>query len=204
MSVVNDEPTKKELREQLMALSSNCCCVCYNPFIHAHHIDKNDKNDIIQNLAPLCPNHHALAHTTSTMFLNLTPERIIGIRDRWYEYVEARKKLLGGMPQNIVDLRFAKLKVKNFDRFAGGQFGPDIGYHKTFASLVEEYRDKSKITKDEIIDRAFSTTNPDQLKTLLQALQFMYKTALRDATVQKMFRDLCNAFGFDYDGTAVL
>lgn len=93
MSGIRDENTKEELKELLIALSSNCCCVCQTPFIHAHHIDKNETNDTIENLAPLCPNHHALAHTASNMFLNLTAERIIGIRDRWYAYVEDRKKV---------------------------------------------------------------------------------------------------------------
>jgi len=191
---IEDEPTRKELRIELMARSSNCCCVCQTPFIHAHHIDGNKDNDVFENLAPLCPNHHSLAHAKSNMFLNLTAERIRGLRDLWYAYVEKRKENLGK------DFGFAKLKVKNFDRSLGG-YGATYGWKKTFASLGEDYR---KLTKDEIIDRVFSTTNPDQLKTLLETMKNMYVRALHDKNVGEQFREVCNAFGFDFDGETVV
>ena len=88
---MEDEPTLDELKIELMEKSSNSCCVCQIPFIHCHHIDKNRNNNTFDNLVPLCPNHHALAHSNSNMYLNLTPERVKEIRDIWYEYVKKRK-----------------------------------------------------------------------------------------------------------------
>lgn len=192
--MTKDEPTKRELRIELMVKSSNCCCICQTPYIHAHHIDFNNKNNVLDNLAPLCPNHHSLAHAKSNMFLNLTPERIRGIRDQWYEYCEKRKQSLGR------NLGIAKLKVKNFDRSLG-MYGASYGWAKTFASLDQNYRN---LTKDEIIDRVFSTSNPDDLKTFLETMKNMYAKALKNKAVQERFREVCNAFGFDYDGENII
>lgn len=144
--MVKDEPTRRELRVELMAKSSNCCCICQTPFIHAHHIDFNNENNSLDNLAPLCPNHHALAHARSNMFLNLTPERIKAIRDKWYEYCDDRRQHFDR------DFGVARLKVKNFVRSLGS-FGATYGWRKTFVSLDEHY---GNLTRDEIIDRVFS------------------------------------------------
>jgi hypothetical protein len=194
MTEIKDELTKKELKTELIARSSNCCCVCQTPFIHAHHMDFNNENDTFDNLAPLCPNHHSLAHTRSNMFLNLTPERIKTIRNKWYEYVENRKQNLDR------GSGLAKLMIKNFDRFLG-PFGATHGWAKTFASLDEEY---GKMKKDEIIDRVFSSSNPTELKIYLETIKHMYADALKNEKIEGMFRTVCNAFGFDYDGKNVV
>ena len=128
------------------------------------------------------------------MFLNLTPERIKAIRNKWYEYCENRKQRLGR------NFSVAKLKIKNFVR-ALGSYGATYGWAKTFASLDENYRN---MTRDEIIDRVFSTSNPDDLKTFLDTMKNMYVGALRNKDVQEKFREVCNAFGLDYDGKNIL
>jgi hypothetical protein len=92
---VEDEPSLQGLKAEMIIKSSNCCCICQTPFIHAHHVDGNNKNNTLDNLAPLCPNHHTLAHSKNNMTLNLSPERIKIIRDRWYAYVELRRQTNG-------------------------------------------------------------------------------------------------------------
>lgn len=198
--MTSDEPTKKELIIELMAKSSNCCCVCQMPFIQIHHIDFDKTNNSFDNLAPLCLNHHALAQATSNMFLNLSAERIKAIRDKWYEYCDKRKQNLGDLKFDGSRMSIGKLKLKNFDRILGG-ISATCGWKKTFASMHEDYKD---LTKDEIIDRVFSTTNPDELKTLLETVKYMYSNALRDESVRESFRDVCNAFGFDFNGEKVI
>lgn len=195
MTEIKDELTKKELRTELIAGSSNCCCICQTPFIHAHHIDLDNKNDTLDNLAPLCPNHHSLAHAKSNMFLNLTPERIRAIRDKWYEYVENRKQNLG------LNLGVGRLKIKNFVWSRSTQEYATHSWASVFASLDEGYR---KMKVGEIIDRVFSSSNPDELKTYLQSVKTMYAVVLKKEEVQKEFKEICNAFGFDYDGRNIV
>ena len=62
-------PSEK-LKIDILSLCNNRCCICQTPFIIIHHIDKNPSNNDLDNLAPLCPNCHAQAHSTS----KLTPE----------------------------------------------------------------------------------------------------------------------------------
>jgi hypothetical protein len=181
-------------RTELMARSSNCCCICQTPFIHAHHIDGNRDDDVFDNLAPLCPNHHSFARARSNMFLNVTPERVKALRDIWYLYVEKRKESLGK------DFGTVRLTVKNFVREMG-EFGATYGWAKTFASLNAEY---AKLTVNQIIDRVFSTSNPADLKILLETMKNMYVGSLRKSDAQKRFREVCNAFGFDYDGKNII
>jgi len=177
---IRDEPTREELRTELIAKSSNCCCVCQTPFIHAHHIDGNRDNNVIDDLAPLCPNHHSLAHANGNMFLNLTPERVKTLRDLWYAYVEKRKESFGK------DFGTAMLMVKNFSRELG-PYGATDGWAKTFASLNQAYRD---MKVDEIIDRVFSTSNPADLKIYLETMKVMYRDALRKLEVQRTLQRL--------------
>ncbi len=43
-------------------LTKKCVLCGFNLFTHLHHIDFNKKNNSVNNLICLCPNHHALAH----------------------------------------------------------------------------------------------------------------------------------------------
>jgi hypothetical protein len=192
---VRDEPSLEQLKTEMMLRSSNCCCVCQIPFVHAHHINGNNANNTFDNLAPLCPNHHALAHSRSNMVLNLNPERIKTIRDQWYQYVERRKQLV------VPNLGVATLRVKNFvsNRVDPSEYA-SRSWAKTFSSLDQGYRD---LSVSEIIDRVFSDSNPENFKTYLQTMKTMYARVLQSANVQKEFKEVCNAFGFDFDGNTV-
>ena len=39
--------------------SGSECCLCgYNKYVHLHHVDGNNENNVISNIASLCPNCH--------------------------------------------------------------------------------------------------------------------------------------------------
>jgi hypothetical protein len=43
---------------------NHLCAICGKPNPHIHHIDRDHSNNDIENLLPLCPNHHLLdAHS---------------------------------------------------------------------------------------------------------------------------------------------
>ena len=60
-----------------------CCNICgFDKIISVHHIDGNHNNNDIQNLIPLCPNHHHMVH--SKEWGDETKELIEQlIRDKW-------------------------------------------------------------------------------------------------------------------------
>ena len=191
---IEDELSPAELKIEVLRRTSNCCCICLTPFIHIHHLDFDRNNNVFDNLAPLCPNHHALAHSKSNMYLNLTQERIKVVRDKWYEYVEQRKQSFG------INLGDAKLKVKNFVVARPFTQWANPSWAKMFKSLDPSYE---KMNVSDIIDRVFSTSNQASLKCYLETMKNMYSRALLEEENKKQFKEICNAFGFDFDGENV-
>lgn len=196
VDTIEDELPKSKLKTEVLRMSSNCCCICQTPFIHVHHLDFDKKNNILDNLAPLCPNHHTLAHSKSNMCLNLTAERIKVIRHKWYEYVENRRETFG------IDLKIGMLKVKNF--YASRVDFKEHAQHSwndMFSSLDPEYRKMSPL---EIIDRVFCDSNHDRLKEYLKTMKTMYSHILGNEGIKQEFIEVCNAFGYEFDGKNVL
>lgn len=177
---------EESLKIEIIAKCNNRCCTCQTPFIVIHHIDEDPSNNNPDNLASLCPNCHSQAHSKSQLTVNLTPSRIKSLRDKWYEYCEKRKEGANISPNAI-------LKVKNFVRSVGFA---QYGWAKTFSALNPSY---GKLTVDEIIDRVFSTANKDDIVTYLETIKHMYQNVLRDKKNLTKFKNLCNAFGIDYD-----
>lgn len=49
--------------ETYKKLTKNCVICEFNKFVVLHHLDQNRKNNSIDNLIGLCPNHHNMLHT---------------------------------------------------------------------------------------------------------------------------------------------
>ncbi|RYX82612.1 hypothetical protein EON83_18750 [bacterium] len=85
------------------------CCICRdrtNPVI-VHHIKPwhESRDHTAENLAVLCPNDHARAHTRSELTLELSPERLKASRDAWLKQVEKMdaQALLGLSTESTFD-----------------------------------------------------------------------------------------------------
>lgn len=77
---------------QILFKNRYVCCVCREPGnpIILHHIDPwhKSKSHADSNLAVLCLNHHNAAHSTSSLSLNLTGDKIKDSKSRWESEVE--------------------------------------------------------------------------------------------------------------------
>jgi len=177
---------KESLKQEIIVKSNNRCCICQTPFIVIHHVDEDPSNNDIDNLAPLCPNCHSQAHSIGKLTNNLTSSRIKLLREKWYEYCEKRKEGANINPNAV-------LKVKNFVRSVGYA---KYGWSKTFSAINIQYEN---LTVDEIINRVFSTTNRDDIITNLETMKNMYQNVLTSDKNCNKFKNLCNAFGIDYD-----
>lgn len=59
----NYKENSTSYRKKCIDRHGHKCAVCgFEDVIHVHHIDENRDNNNIDNLIPLCPNHHYLIH----------------------------------------------------------------------------------------------------------------------------------------------
>jgi len=179
-------PVPEAVRLDVIAASNNRCCVCQTPFVQIHHVDGNRSNNAFENLAPLCPNCHSQAHSDAKLTTNLNPQRILALRDKWYAYCKKRRDVSGVGPN-------AMLKLKNYVRSMGlAQYS----WARTFADVDPAYENMSR---EDIINRVFATSNRDDLVTYLATVKQMYQISPRDQRVVKRFAAVCNAFDIDYE-----
>jgi hypothetical protein len=61
------------------------CVICgFSCVVEVHHLDENKKNNAVENLIPLCPNHHRMIHTkkhgekTKKLLLEATSKQSVG------------------------------------------------------------------------------------------------------------------------------
>lgn len=70
------------------------CCVCKQRkrYLQVHHIDGNKEKNDRSNLAVLCLNHHADAHTTTRQARSLSPGQVRRCRDEWLQILTRRRE----------------------------------------------------------------------------------------------------------------
>ena len=80
------------LAQSVLYSSAYSCVICQGQHgLHVHHIDKNNSNNVEDNLVVLCQAHHDEAHTLHELSRNLTPARIKGAKKNWLETVAERR-----------------------------------------------------------------------------------------------------------------
>lgn len=176
----------QKLRDEILQKCNNQCCICQKDGIQIHHIDGNASNNDEENLAPLCPNHHDEAGLNRQLGSRLSLKRIKMHRDKWYERVEAIKQ---GFNPNANAVQ----KLKNFVQFMGFA---KVAWSKSFTSVDPSCRE---MKRNDIIDRVFSTNNAIELETRLSTVKYMYPEQLSDEENLRKFREVCTAFGLEYD-----
>ena len=85
------------------------------------------------------------------------------------------------------------LKLKNFVRSMGlAQYS----WARTFADVDTAYKE---MTREEIINHVFATSNRDDLVTYLETVKQMYQIPSCEDEVVERFTSVCNAFGIGYE-----
>ena len=179
-------PIPEDLKAEILSRTNNRCCVCQTPFVQFHHIDEDPSNNQFDNIAPVCPNCHGQAHARSALTVNLTPLRLTEIRDRWYAYCEGRKDASMSSGTSL-------LRLKNLVNELGSA---DHSWKKMFSTVDPAYKD---LSRDEIMNRVFSTSNRDDIAVALETVEHMYDSKWSDDRLLQKFKTVCNAFGFDCD-----
>lgn len=92
----------KNIEKKVLVTNKHCCCICqaermYKP-VAIHHIDGNNSNNKIENLAVLCLDHHSIADAglkkgRSGSGRKLTPAHVKDYKKLWETKVGLTRKL---------------------------------------------------------------------------------------------------------------
>ena len=84
-------PIPPETLFRVLQKAKRICCICRtggSPIVVHHIVEWHVSNDHSENnLVVVCPTHHTLAHTKSTMSQNLTPAMVRRHKAAWEEEV---------------------------------------------------------------------------------------------------------------------
>lgn len=82
-------PIPKDTVVKVIWDNRSVCCVCRDPnkAVILHHINSwaTTRDHRLENLAVLCLEHHAQAHRTGSLELNLTPSMLRDFKSKWEE-----------------------------------------------------------------------------------------------------------------------
>jgi|GEM_PF-6785963 len=147
------------LMAELRWLSGDRCCVCGNVGKHPHHLDLDRNNNVIDNLAWLCLDHHDDAESKGGLGRKLSEAAIRASRKAHYERIKERNekwRKLGTTTSGKSDVRSLKkqadlrmvqrmmqtMDVPAIERFVAGlvlrRLDDDFEVHwQLFTSVVE-------------------------------------------------------------------
>lgn len=77
----------KKIVDEIIENSMNRCCICSEIGIQIHHMDGNRNNNNIENLCPLCPNHHSIIHKKGGNTRDYDLNSLKKIREKFYDRI---------------------------------------------------------------------------------------------------------------------
>lgn len=183
--------TPDPIKNEVLLKSKWSCCICQAPIIQIHHIDENRKNNDFDNLAPLCPNHHKLAHDKlNPIGLKLKPDIIKKFRDEWYIFCEKRDNDFY-LPNSSIGI----LKIKNFISDMPEIYWAKISWKKKFSHINSDFKE---LNNNKIIDQLFNTPNLEAIEEYLRSMKSMYQKALTIEKYLNQFKKICACWHIDY------
>lgn len=91
-------PVPNKMKEELLKLNAYSCCVCKKTGVglNFHHIDGDNSNTVIENMAVLCVNEHDAHHRPKQYpklnHLDLSSEKLLIYKKEWEEFVKECQK----------------------------------------------------------------------------------------------------------------
>jgi len=95
-----------------MFRNESVCCVCQKKNVQVHHIDGDNSNNKLSNLAVLCIEDHDRASSRSSMTRGLTPSLIRRFKTDWERRVIEKRRLVKHAASSIKEDPFIKFEIK--------------------------------------------------------------------------------------------
>lgn len=82
------------ISREILFKNESACCICQKSNVQIHHIDGNNSNNKLENLAILCIEHHALASVKSLMTQSLKPSLVRQYKLTWESHVLEKRRII--------------------------------------------------------------------------------------------------------------
>lgn len=105
----------EKVEREVMFKNEACCCVCGKNNVQIHHIDGNNSNNELNNLAVLCIEHHDSSSSKSSMTRKLSTSLIRQFKKDWETRVTNRRRIIqskitkGKTDQDFITFEIKKL-----------------------------------------------------------------------------------------------
>lgn len=144
----------KKLRAEVLMANRHMCCVCQKGLLQVHHIDGNNSNNVAENLAVLCMQHHDMATAPKGLSARLTEVEV-----RKYKHahegackVMAHKLARGRTAFFMVDYKNVERIYQIFIQLTSEE------YERAYTVLVDELQEEDTLRKEQGFDCSLEPT----------------------------------------------
>jgi hypothetical protein len=112
-------PISPKIAAEVLFLNRHTCCICHDEYkdVEIHHIDGDNSNNLISNLAVVCSQHHSDVESDHGLGRSYSEEEIKKYKADWEEYCKTAnkedKRAFSKRPHN----RFEKLPMNKIEFF---------------------------------------------------------------------------------------
>lgn len=156
-------PTAVE--SEVMFLSNLKCCIDNKKGDHIHHIDGNNSNNNIENLALLCFDCHNLATIKGSLSKKLSPKAIKKFREHHYQVIKTQRenslKIISGKAiknltqENIIEATSTSIVLIEISK------------------IQYEYYNEVKMNRNDILNKILIFKHQSNSRTLVAILEFL-------------------------------
>jgi hypothetical protein len=106
-------PIPLKIQREVLFRNEACCCICGKSNVQIHHIDGNNSNHELSNLAVLCVEHHDSASSKSSMTRKLSSSLIRQFKKSWETRVINRRRIIRSkITKDKGEQTFIKFEIK--------------------------------------------------------------------------------------------
>jgi hypothetical protein len=102
-----------QIEREILFRNEASCCICGKNNVQIHHIDGNNSNNDLKNLAVLCVEHHDQASSKSSMTRRLTPALVKKFKSDWEARISKKREIARRyIRTNIEEQSFVRFEIK--------------------------------------------------------------------------------------------
>ena len=171
-------------KEEILKEYNHLCAMCGNPNPHIHHIDEYSNNNDIENLIPLCPNHHLIDQHNPTQKID---KRKIGLFRKYKDPTILRNNF---HPLFKRLLFLVELSDSSDADFVGSQaaeltdFLEALIMGEYYSKKVNSFIKKPKISLTEVMANKKESQDAEYLKSVIENKEIVLELVMEQIRYQ--------------------